>query len=183
MNGPQLDPLELEALAKARERRNRPWRLLAASSVLAVLSLIVAIASRAAAHSAAVALSRAQRDQQRVERLTQALAKLRQASTQDWTKLYAPYPLFRTTLQTLAQQAGIPTLRFTDPPNLTLPDSPLRIQTIQANFNKVELTKFLRWLTLAQQQIDRLEVLGLDLQPGDEGWTITCKLGRWEVKP
>lgn len=175
------DPLELEALAKLRERRNQPWRLLAVSLLLSVVGVGFGLVARAGTQSAAAQLRRAQRDQQRVEQLAQAHALLRQASSQDWTKLYAPFPLFRTTLQTLAQRAGLEAPRFTDPPNLVLPDSPLRIQTIQASFARVELSALLRWLTLAQQEIDRLEVLGLDLQPGDEGWSATCKLGRWEV--
>lgn len=174
---------EIAALAAASERRNSPARVVVAAAALMVIGAAFAGYSRNGAGVAARSVSRAQAEVQGVESIVKTMGRLEEARNEDWATQYEANPFIRTTLSALAGRASLtPPPTWGDPRNEALQDSPLTRQVIEARLTGVSLEAFLNWITLAQREIDGLEIVALDFTPADQGWTIRCRFGRWEKR-
>jgi|GEM_PF-3440606 len=180
---PLESDFDLAAIAAREERRNLSVQLLLMGLVFAIVGALFAGVTRARATAAARQVASARANTKRVERIASAIDELKEASDQPWANTYEEIPLIRSALIALADKAHVtPKPGWGDPRNDTLEDSPLTRQIIEARLNGADLEPFLQWITQAQQEIPGLEVVALDMTPAEKGWTIRCRLGRWEIR-
>lgn len=183
-NTPRMDDdarFELAMAAAARERRNRPRALLLGSGLLLAAAGTAAVLGLSARGTAQSFYRLQQIDAAQVERMVAEYRDL--SGRQDVGPEMGPMPYIFSDLSALAQQAGLQ--QSIRPPTTfdnTMSGSLKSVEYRYVNVQDPSLEAILRWLLLAEQQIQGLEVYEIpSLKPLPNGnWQIDVTLRRWE---
>lgn len=175
---------DLTIAAAARERRNRPVGLVAASAVLlgvAALAALLAVGSRAAA---AGSLRSAARSTDDVRARVSELEALRSASENPAHGTVGE-PMRDIDVQAKLEQAAVELgLKEKAQSSRVIPTNKGKIRVVEyryQNLRSENLEGMLKWVGAAGQTVQGLEVYGLELRWDATGvCTMTVTFRRWE---
>jgi len=175
---------QVQALAAAAARRNRPLALVALASIALLASIIVSSVSMAGARSARARLARLARSQAEVTQIAEEIARLRaDAASTDRSDRY------QRVLQLSKLEAIGRKLNFTTPPTLVQQrsiselDSPIEKRRVDVTFANAPLQSDFQWINEAHKTIPDLFISAIDLRPNPKGWTMRVQVARWELRP
>ena len=175
------DRYELAARAKNQQRMNHPTHLVVLGIILVVVALVVlAVAWRTRAAAATTSAREAQ-ELVSIENLIEQIRAIETAQNDaGQADIFQPMPEILSRLQSYGQRAGLEN-------DVGLPQNPNRrvegnalLRTYPYTVRDPSLESLLGWLRIAQREIPGLEVRELELQPGNQYWTMTVVLSRYE---
>lgn len=175
---------EVQALAAAAARRNRPLALVALASLALLASIIFFSVSMAGARSARAQLARLARSQAEVTQIAEEIGRLRTAAAREEHPDRYHRILQLSKLEAIGRQ-----LNFTTPPTLVQQrsiselDSPIEKRRVDVAFAIAPLEPDFQWLNEAQKIIPDLFISAIDLRPNPQGWTMRVQVARWELRP
>ncbi len=186
MSNPRDREPMLAALAGAAERANRPTAVVLFCAILLLGATIFALWSGRQASaaertyvSAATQLSRARAAADEIKRIN---AARQSGATQ--TSVFDPEPRLLSSISNAlpADKIQSTDLRF-EQNKEEVPGSPLVRQVVTCrSLRKLELDPVLEWTGRALEAVPGLHIIHFSLKPTREGWEITVKFARWELK-
>jgi type II secretory pathway component PulM len=175
---------EVQALAAAAARRNRPMALVALASLAMLASIIFASVSIAGARSARAQLVRLAQNQAEVTQIAGEIEHLRSAGERQ------EHPnRYQRVLQLSKLEAIGRRLNFKTQPTLVQQraiselDSPIEKRRVDVTFANAPLDADFQWINEAQKIIPDLFISAIDLRPNPQGWTVRVQVARWELRP
>jgi hypothetical protein len=186
MTSPRDREPMLAALAGAAERANRPTAVVVFCAALLLLATIFALwtgrqasAAERAYVSAAGQLARAKAAADDIKRIT-----AERAAGAGQTSVFDPEPRLLSSISNAlpADKIQSTEIRF-EPNKEEIPGSPLVRQVVTCrSLQKLEIEPVFEWIAAALNAVPGLHITHFSMKPSREGWEITVKFARWELK-
>ncbi len=176
----------LAALAGAAERANRPTTVVAFCAILLVVAAGFMFWSSGRASAAEKAYTIEARQLARAEAVAAEIRRInaeREAGANEGS-VFDPEPRLLSSISGAlpADRLQSTELRF-EQTKEEAPNSPLVRQVVTCrSVRKLEIEPVFDWMTRALEAVPGLHIIHFSMKPARDGWEITVKFARWELK-
>lgn len=177
----------LAALAGSAERANRPTAVVVFCAAVLLVAMIFAVLSRGKAAQARTAYEHAASQLQTASSVAAEIKRITEErkNTTNAPGVFDPEPRLLSIVSGALTAAGLQTTEFRfDPPSKEeVPNSPLVRQVLTCRtLVPMEVEPVLDWVQRSLNAAPGLHVIHLSMKPTRQGWDITVKFARWELK-
>lgn len=176
----------LAALAGSAERANRPTAVVVFCAVVLLVAVVFALLSRAKAAEARSAYDHEAGQLETARSVAAEIERINEErkNTTNAPGVFDPEPRLLSLVSGPLGAAGIQSteIRF-DPNKEEIPGSPLVRQVLTCRtLVPMEAEPVFDWVQRALNAVPGLHIIHFSMKPTGQGWEMTVKFARWELK-